>query len=478
MGDSTAPGAPDLSTSHDKATGDAKANGPTTTKPPKTAVGDPPTKDGDGRPSAEGGVTGPVNGSPVKRNEPTDSEKSLSLLTANGEGDHSKAVSSPEHFSTADEGEMGEETADADSEDDSFASRETEDIQSDTESEDLGDGLELSKIDGNVVGDARHPPAMAVKRVRKANPQLPETVTVLKTQEGSVVYLVGTAHFSLESQEDVAKTIQETQPDVVLIELCKSRLNILSFDEEVILKESQSMNMEKMMTTIKQNGLVQGIMYILLLSMSAHLTRQLGMAPGGEFRRAVQEAEKVKGCLIHLGDRPLQITLQRALAALSVWQKLRLAWHMITSKDPISKEEVERCKKQDLLEEMLAEMTGEFPALSKVFVKERDIFLAYSLRLAASPVPCMHSPCGEQPTVVVGVVGIGHVPGIVENWDKVSDADIPPIMRIPEPSLPSKVLKLSIRASLISLVAWGCWKALPHSVTQKPVDWVCAFIQH
>lgn len=441
-------------------------------------VGDPPTKDDDGQSSAEGGVTGPVNGSPVKRNEPTDSEKSLSLLTANGEGDHSKTVSSPEHFSTADEGEMGEETADADSEDDSFASRETEDIQSDTESEDWGDGLELSKLDGNVVGDAKHLPPVAVKRVRKANPQLPETVTVLKTQEGSVVYLVGTAHFSLESQEDVAKTIQETQPDVVLIELCKSRLNILSFDEEVILKESQSMNMEKMMTTIKQNGLVQGIMYILLLSMSAHLTRQLGMAPGGEFRRAVQEAEKVKGCLIHLGDRPLQITLQRALAALSVWQKLRLAWHMITSKDPISKEEVERCKKQDLLEEMLAEMTGEFPALSKVFVKERDIFLAYSLRLAASPVPCMHSPCGEQPTVVVGVVGIGHVPGIVENWDKVSDADIPPIMRIPEPSLPSKVLKFGIRASLISLVAWGCWKALPHSVTQKPVDWVCAFIQH
>lgn len=441
-------------------------------------MGDPPTKDGDGQSNVEGGAAGVVNGSPVKRNEPTDSEKSLSLLTANnGEGDHSKTVSSPEHFSTADEGEMGEETADADSEDDSFASRATEDMQSDTESEDMGDGLELSKVGSNVVGDSKHSAPISVKRVRKANPELPETVTVLKTQEGSVVYLVGTAHFSLESQEDVAKTIQETQPDVVLIELCKSRLNILSFDEEVILRESQSMNMEKMMTTIKQNGLVQGIMYILLLSMSAHLTRQLGMAPGGEFRRAVQEAEKVKGCLIHLGDRPLQITLQRALAALSVWQKLRLAWHMITSKDPISKEEVERCKKQDLLEEMLAEMTGEFPALSKVFVKERDIFLAYSLRLAANPTPCMHSPCGEQPTVVVGVVGIGHVPGIVENWDKVSDADIPDIMRIPEPSIPSKVLKFGIRASLISLVAWGCWKALPHTVTQKPVEWVCTFIQ-
>lgn len=77
----------------------------------------------------------------------------------------------------------------------------TEDVQSDTESEGVGEGLELR----NVSGDAKHAMPMAVKRVRKENPELPETVTVLKTQEGSVVYLVGTAHFSLESQEDVAK---------------------------------------------------------------------------------------------------------------------------------------------------------------------------------------------------------------------------------------------------------------------------------
>ena len=29
-------------------------------------------------------------------------------------------------------------------------------------------------------------------------------------------------------------------------------------------------------------------MYLLLLSMSAHLTKELGMAPGGEFRTAYQ----------------------------------------------------------------------------------------------------------------------------------------------------------------------------------------------
>lgn len=35
--------------------------------------------------------------------------------------------------------------------------------------------------------------------------KFPDTVAVLKSSNGSVVYLVGTAHFSKESQEDVAQ---------------------------------------------------------------------------------------------------------------------------------------------------------------------------------------------------------------------------------------------------------------------------------
>ncbi len=35
--------------------------------------------------------------------------------------------------------------------------------------------------------------------------KLPGTVTELTSKEGVKVYIVGTAHFSLESQEDVAK---------------------------------------------------------------------------------------------------------------------------------------------------------------------------------------------------------------------------------------------------------------------------------
>jgi len=165
--------------------------------------------------------------------------------------------------------------------------------------------------------------------------KLPDTVTHLISKSGVNVYIVGTAHFSHESQEDVAKTILMTRPRVVVVELCVGRLNILRLNEETILEEAKNLNFEKIRATVKQYGAVQGALYLLFLSTSAHLTRQLGMAPGGEFRRAYNEARNVEGCRIHLGDRPIHVTLHRALAALSLWQKIKLVWHLLLNRSPI-----------------------------------------------------------------------------------------------------------------------------------------------
>lgn len=292
-------------------------------------------------------------------------------------------------------------------------------------------------------------------RRRESNPVLPETATLLEV-EGCKVYLVGTAHFSTESQEDVSKVIRATQPDIVMVELCKSRVNILELNEEMLLEEAKNINLQKVRLAIKQSGVLQGVMHVLLLSMSAHLTKQLGMAPGGEFRRAFQEARHVPGCRLHLGDRPIQITLKRALAALSVWQKFKLAWYLIFSKDPISKEDVEKCKQRDLLEQLLKEMTGEFPALSQVFVEERDIYLTHSLKMAARPreYPDRHEV--SIPSVVVGVVGIGHVPGIIANWNK--EQDITEIITIPTGNFAGKIFKWSVKASLLCIMSYGCYR--------------------
>ncbi|KAL6261147.1 hypothetical protein P5V15_008674 [Pogonomyrmex californicus] len=295
--------------------------------------------------------------------------------------------------------------------------------------------------------------------------RLPETVTLLTTPDGGKLYLIGTAHFSVESQNDVSKIIQAVQPHIVVVELCRARVGILQLDEEVMFDYAKNINYSTIVDTIKKEGLYDGLLHILLLRMAAQVAKQLGMPPGGEFRRAFEEAKKVPNCIVHLADRPINITMQRAIRSLSWWQTIKLGWHLAVMKDPITKEEVELCKQRSMLDEMIASMKEEFPVLGEVFVKERDIYLTNSLQLACLPYRTLNYTF--EPARVVGIVGLGHTPGIIENWGKVKPTDIPPIMRIPPPSLSGKILKLTIKTSILGAVIYVGYKvlAVPATIT-------------
>lgn len=87
----------------------------------------------------------------------------------------------------------------------------------------------------------------------------------------------------------IFQVIRNVLPNIVVLELCNSRTNILNLDEETILEEAKNIDMQKILNTIRSNGLYNGLMYILLLNMSAYITKEIGMAPGGEFRVAYRE---------------------------------------------------------------------------------------------------------------------------------------------------------------------------------------------
>ena len=59
------------------------------------------------------------------------------------------------------------------------------------------------------------------------------------------------------NQVDVANVIQTVQPDIVVLELCKDRTNILHLDEETVLQEAKNLTMDKMLLAIRQNGTIQ-----------------------------------------------------------------------------------------------------------------------------------------------------------------------------------------------------------------------------
>lgn len=293
--------------------------------------------------------------------------------------------------------------------------------------------------------------------VEEFDTNLPSTVTLLKNEFGSKVYIVGTAHFSRESQDDVSLVIRNVQPDVVMVELCASRVHMLNHDEKTLLEEAKDMSFAKIQSITKTNGLMNGLFYILMLNMSAKLTNDLGMAPGGEFRRAVEEMKLLPNPVLHLGDRSINITLQRAFNGLSLWQTLKIIFKLVFSNKSITKEEVEQCKQKDLLEELLEQMADEYPVFRDVFVTERDLYLCHSLTVAALP-QFVSADGKPKPVTVVGVVGIGHTAGIINNWGKVKEEQLANILLIPKASFSNRVFKFTIRTSVLLLAGYGIYK--------------------
>nr|CAH0105604.1 unnamed protein product [Daphnia galeata] len=233
--------------------------------------------------------------------------------------------------------------------------------------------------------------------------KLPYTISQLSSKDSVIVFLVGTAHFSLEIQEDVAKITLMTRPRFDVVELCFCRLNILRLDEKTILEEARIKSYQDALYFLFSalHGsfrLIQGALYFFFTS--AHLSRQLRMAPGGEFHRAYHASRNVQGCRIHLGDRPIHVILHRALAALSLWQKVKLVWDLLLKPGAIRVKEVDDA-------DAASEARSNFQ--------------------------------GNEPPTVVGVVVIGHIARISLYFEKVSISDVRKVMSIPPQTMASRI---------------------------------------
>ncbi|EFN60022.1 hypothetical protein CHLNCDRAFT_59535 [Chlorella variabilis] len=239
---------------------------------------------------------------------------------------------------------------------------------------------------------------------------LPQPLAVLRCRpEGAyggpetVFYVLGTAHVSSESCEDVTALIRAVKPQVVVVELCAERKPILTADK---LREP---TLTEVLTEIRAGRAspFQGIYSWLLAKVGKHLD----VMPGEEFRVALREAHAL-GAHVVLGDRPLTITLARVWHALSLWEKLKLTgtllWTGLSLLDTEEmRQEIEKMKETDVLTEAIKEFGKEFPSLIRPLLTERDQFMTFMLRKLA---PRAHT--------VVAIVGAGHLQGIRDHWDK------------------------------------------------------------
>lgn len=257
---------------------------------------------------------------------------------------------------------------------------------------------------------------------------------------GRKITLVGTAHVSKESIEEVKQTINDLNPDCVAIELDEKRA-------ESIRNPEKYKNLDIIKILKKNEGFLL-LANLILASFQRRMGANVGVKPGDEMLEAFTSAEE-KSIRTSLVDRPIQITLKRAWAKNSFWGKCKLLATLLSSafsKEEIESDQIESLKNSSEMDTMMKELSDYLPVVKEVLIDERDKYLASKIY-------------DSEGNNIVAVLGAGHLPGVEAHLHKIAageeTSDVEEISKIPPKSVFAKISKFIIPAIIIALIAAG-----------------------
>ncbi|GAB4826400.1 hypothetical protein Ancab_009265 [Ancistrocladus abbreviatus] len=239
--------------------------------------------------------------------------------------------------------------------------------------------------------------------------------------EPEEIWLIGTTHISRASAVEVERVVRSLRPDNVVVELCRSRQSFIfragimhASDDGELGKQWRS-NMFSLSgseffgavgRSINLGGQTALAFRLLLALFSSKVSSDVSRPFGDEFRAARRVSEEV-GAQIVLGDRPIEITLERAWNALKLTEKLNLVVSVVRgimlSSDALT-ENLKESGMDDSPFQLYDWLSYTYPSLLQPLVHERDMYLAWSLK---------RSKAVNNSKRVVGVIGKGHMNGVI-----------------------------------------------------------------
>lgn len=262
---------------------------------------------------------------------------------------------------------------------------------------------------------------------------LSKNLTTLQ-KNGKTYHILGTAHISQSSVDDVKKVVAALKPDTVCVELCETRYRALT-DES----QWEKLNIGQVIRDGKALFLLASLAFS---SFQRRMGDQVGVKPGSELLEGIKQAEE-HGAELVLADRDIQITLKRTWANLGFWKKMKLLGLLLESMlgdETITDEDLERLKEKDQLTDAMEAFAREMPEVKEPLIDERDRFLMSKIEEAPGQ-------------TIVAVVGAGHVNGMTKWLGK--EVDRQSISKIPPPSKWLKVAQWLIPMLVILLFGYG-----------------------
>ena len=252
--------------------------------------------------------------------------------------------------------------------------------------------------------------------------------------DGKKILLIGTAHISQSSVDEVNTVINQVQPDTVCIELCSSRY-------QAMLAKDQWKNMD-IFKVIREGKSFLLFANLIMTAFQKRLGSRLGVKPGAEMFEAANVAEKLNSELV-LADRDVKITLQRTWRGMPFWGKMKVLGQLLASlfiREEISKEEIEKLKESDALSEAMQMLAEQSPEMKRILIDERDQYMAEKIRQSMGK-------------LIVAVVGAGHVKGLTAELE--NKHNLAELESVPPTGKAVAWLKWGIPVLIIALIVYG-----------------------
>ncbi len=206
------------------------------------------------------------------------------------------------------------------------------------------------------------------------------------------IHLVGTAHVSQKSIEDVRSAIEGFEPDIVGVELDRGRYVALT---EEIAEPSIA-------DILKGGNFGQLLVQWVLTYIQQRIGAETGVKPGAEMLVAIEEAEKHQKPVAFI-DRDIRITLGRFWGRMGIWEKIKLIGALIYSLVSVEGQDldVDELTNQDVVSAAMEEFRKFSPHGAQALIDERDAYLAHQILML-----------GNRYDRVLAVVGAGHIQGV------------------------------------------------------------------
>ncbi|KAL7505409.1 hypothetical protein ACHAXN_005001 [Cyclotella atomus] len=276
--------------------------------------------------------------------------------------------------------------------------------------------------------------------IRRIVTHLSPTTSLLRSNSSdNEVYLLGTAHVSDASSQEVVDLIRLVNPEVVFLELDPARAVQLRNRRDAGNNSGMEFSPFDLSKFLNGNPLFRGVQNNMansplssslekILPVIPTFLKKLGWLPpqGGEMKAAMEEADRIGARCVY-GDVEFNETIS-ALKAAAFGLMSSPAAMMQTfsnvpppppelseifsglmggSKDP--QQFVEDIKTRERSKTMTRYMSRCFPSIYHVMITKRDDHMARQLK--------KHCHKGK----VVAVVGMAHVEGIEREWEKLDN---------------------------------------------------------